>query len=349
MLVRLALGITAPKTGKVSCAATASLLTSKTRFQRPLVTLALHHKTLCSLMGMTSSQAKRARDEVLQLLGATEKLDHRLIDLSPLLLAQINYFTGIASPAPLIVSDGSYLRDHAEFQQAHLKNKTVLWITAKPKCDESIFDQWWVLDKGNLIEFPTADESVAYWEQNLDRHGGDPQALAADDEEDEEIEAEELVTLAPPPPPPPSDIAISRIYPESELRTAKPATFIVDFEKLNELRTPLRVGVAMSFFDHKNVRIFSTWSHSQGFVVDQAKGSFCLQVPSFPLLPGTYSFKAAIVDAEGKALARAYSTENFEVAGSEVTLQDGEPAPTVGNIWIRHEWSILREPGGAPC
>lgn len=343
--MRLALGITSPKTGKVSRAAIGTLLTSKTRFQRPLVTLAIHHKTLCSLMGMTSTQGKNVRDEVLQLLGATEKLNDRLIDLSPLLLAQINYFTGIASPAPILVSDGSYLRDHAEFQQAHLKNKTVLWITNKPKCDESIFDQWWVLDKGNLIEFPTAEASAAYWEQNLDLYGGDPQALATDDEEDDEIEAEELVTMATPPPPPPSEIAISRIYPESELRTAKPATFIVDFEKLNELRTPLKVGVAMSFFDQKNIRIFSTWSHSQGFVVDRAKGSFRLQVPSFPLLPGTYSFKAAIVDAEGKALARAYSTENFEVGGSEVTLQDGEPAPTVGNIWIRHEWSISDNSG----
>lgn len=344
MLVRLALGITAPKTGKVSCTARATLLTSKTRFQRPLVTLAVHHKTLCALMGMTSTQAKHARDEVMQLLGAADKLGDRLIDLSPLLLAQINYFTGIASPAEVIVSDGSYLRDHAEFQQEHLKNKTVLWITNKPKCDESIFDQWWVLDKGKLVAFPTADESAAYWDQNLNLHGGDPQALAADDDEDDEIEAEELVTL-PPPPPPPSDIAISRIYPESELRTAKPATFIVDFEKLNEVRTPLRVGVAMSFFDQKNIRIFSTWSHSQGFMVDRAKGSFRLQVPSFPLLPGTYSFKAAIVDAEGRALARAYSTENFEVGGSEVTLQDGEPAPTVGNIWIRHEWSISENQG----
>ena len=81
-------------------------------------------------MGMTGSQAKQVRDDVLQLLGAADKLGDRLIDLSPLLLAQINYFTGIASTAEIIVCDGSYLRDHPEFQQERLKNKTVLSTSA---------------------------------------------------------------------------------------------------------------------------------------------------------------------------------------------------------------------------
>lgn len=348
-LTRILGGLTFLTSGALRVAGVTQIVSTKARMQRPLLSLRRHLNSLNTFIGLTRSQSQRNTQEVIELFKAQELENEKLVDIAPELIAKMNYFTTLFSPAEVLIFDDVYIHDFPEAHQKALVGKTAIYIACRAKFPTAVFDQGSILHEGKFLQTSSFPRLIENFENltTLDQVvAASEQSLSFEENEDDVLIEEELSR------PPvqrvlPRSVSVLSLAvldadkkPANQIRTGDSCFFSVSYEIPNPPQVLPEVFVAVGIRTGTKPLI-AAWSEliDRSFSDIPPKGQFTLSIPRMPLLPGIYGINCSVRTKE-QVLDKICWDECFEVVEGDFYRTGPKEVVPVGVFCIDFDWKL---------
>jgi ABC-type polysaccharide/polyol phosphate transport system ATPase subunit len=351
-LTRLLGGLTALSSGRLIANGETQIVSTKARMQRPLLSLRRHLFSLNTFIGLSHTEANEKTAQVIKLFNAEALEKEKLVDIAPELVAKMNYFTTLLSPAKIVIFDEVFLSDLPEVHESALRDKTAIYVACRAKFPRTLFDQGAVLHEGSVVEQGNSSDIVAKFEQLADAEALQVRAShdSAADDDDPSFDDEDDDKQPPPAPPErklPRTVALGdlKIYGSDQqltrqLKTGDSCSFSVSYV-VKDPAVPLpEIFVALSIRSGAR-HLIAAWSEliDQSFSNLPAEGQFTLCIPKMPLLPGSYSINCS-VRTKGELFDKVVWNECFEVVEGDFYGTGPKEVVPVGVFCMEFAWKL---------